>query len=125
MTADVVPFPTPPTPPRPAEESCTYPSCGRPARMAAGPTRALVGVDPRNGEPVTTLGITVEQVFYDYRAAPPSARRVCKAHGLDLLGLLVAMYVSDDDAPGLDPAAPPADPNVTFLGRVRTDRNPT
>jgi hypothetical protein len=97
---------------------CTYPGCARPARMAAGPTRAVVGLNPA-GEPSTTLGITVEQLFYDWRAAPPSARLVCKAHGLDLVASLVAMYVSDDEEAPLDPEGPPVDPNVRFLTVVR------
>lgn len=122
MTADVVTL-RPASPP-PAPEACTYPGCGRAARMAAGPTRALVGLNPA-GQPATTLGITVEQVFYDVRAAPATARRVCKAHGLDLLASLVAMYVSDDDEPALDPAAPPVDPNVRLAAVVARDREGT
>lgn len=116
MNARVLPFPATPQPaPTPSAGGCCTPGCTRPARMALGVARAtLVGLG-RDGQPNTTLGVVHEQVFYDWRAAPENARRLCKRHGLAMLATLVGVYVSEDTEPELDPALEPEDPNTRAL----------
>lgn len=112
MTAEPARLPVP-------AQTCQ--ACGAPARMALGLSASLTAATP-DGRP-RALGYMHEAVYFDWRAAPSIAgvRFYCKADGVRMLVDLAAMFVSDDTEPELDPWADPADPNVTFLERVRRD----
>jgi hypothetical protein len=112
MTAEPVRLPAP-------AQTCQ--TCGGPARMAIGVSASLTATDPA-GRP-RALGYMHEAVYFDWRAAPSitGVRFYCKADGITTLASLADVFVSDDTEPELDPWADPADPNVTFLERVRRD----
>jgi hypothetical protein len=99
----------------------TCQTCGAPARMALGMSASLTAVDPA-GNP-RPRGYVHEAVYWDWRAAPSIAgvRFFCKADGTRVLVDLADIFVSCDREPELDPWSDPADPNVTFLERVRRD----
>jgi hypothetical protein len=98
----VTPLPAPPP------EAPVCPVCGGPARMALTVTAA-------GGR-----GYVHEQVWFDWRAAPPGQqpRYYCKAHGIRSLITLTDLYVAEDGPGDLDPQGEPADPNATARARL-------